>query len=417
MSVSLKTPQVFYGWWVVAAAFLIGSYAAGVVAYGFTTVFEPIANETGWSYTQISLAASLRGLEASFLAPIAGALADRWGPRKLIFGAIVIIIGGLILASHATSLSMFYGAFVLMAAGMNGCSMTVPMTAVANWFRRKVGIASGIAGCGPGFGGLVVLAMVRLIEIFGWRRTLDILALCMLLAILPLSLVFRHKPEQYGYVPDGKAESRVFPENSASLTEAAKADVSTRQALKSSLFWRITLAFLCTAIVTFTVITHVMPYLSSIGVPRSLAGMVATAVPLTSIVGRLGFGWLGDKVDRRLLAAGASGLIGIGLLCFGFTSVERTWILVPFLVLLGIGYGGYVPLMPSLVRQYFGRARFGTIFGFATGITMLGSILGPPIAGWVYDSQGSYQSTWFVLAGLSIVAITCVFSISRVKSH
>ena len=95
MFVNWKPPQVFYGWWIVAAAVLIGSYAAGVVTYGFTTVFEPIANETGWSYTQISLAASLRGLEASFLAPIAGALADRWGPRKLIFGAIVIIIGGL----------------------------------------------------------------------------------------------------------------------------------------------------------------------------------------------------------------------------------------------------------------------------------------------------------------------------------
>ncbi len=89
-----KPSKVFYGWWIAAASLLIGLYSAGVVFYGFTAIFEPIADELGWSYTQISLASSVRGLEAGLLAPLIGVLADRWGPRRLIFsGAIFTAVG------------------------------------------------------------------------------------------------------------------------------------------------------------------------------------------------------------------------------------------------------------------------------------------------------------------------------------
>ena len=406
---------IFYGWWIVVAAFLIGMYSAGVVTYGFTAIFEPIASDTGWSYTQISIAVSLRGLEASFLAPVAGAFADRWGSRKIIFGAIVIIIIGLLLLSHATSLLIFYSAFILMAAGINGCTQTVPMTAIAQWFRQKVGLASGIASSGPGFSGLIVLVMVQLIEIFGWRSAINILALVMLVIVLPISLLFRHKPEQYGYVPDGRPDIKAISENGVGTSHVFKPDVNVRQALKSSIFWRITLALLCTCIVIFSLITHVMPHLSSIGVSRSTAGVVAMAIPITSVIGRLTIGWLGDKLDRRWLAAGSSFLVAIGLLWFDFASTADIWMLIPFLIFLGIGYGGYVPLIPSLVKQYFGTAYFGSIYGFVTGIAMLGGVLGPPLAGWVYDMRGNYQGIWLAMAGLSIVAIMSMITIPRVK--
>ncbi len=82
--------KIFYGWWIAGASFLIALYVGAVVYYGFTAFFEPIVSEMGWSYTQISLAASLRGLEVGLLAPLVGILADRWGPRRLIFGGVFI---------------------------------------------------------------------------------------------------------------------------------------------------------------------------------------------------------------------------------------------------------------------------------------------------------------------------------------
>ena len=126
-----KQPKVFYGWWIVGAGFGIAFLESGVVFYGFTAVFEPLADEFGWSYAQISLAMSLRGLESSLLAPLVGILVDRWGTRRLLFGAVVLIGFGLILLSRTNSLFMFYLAFAIVALGVSGSSSTVTTTAVA----------------------------------------------------------------------------------------------------------------------------------------------------------------------------------------------------------------------------------------------------------------------------------------------
>ena len=402
---------MFYGWWIVSASFFIAAYIAGAIFYGFTAIFEPIANELGWSHTQISLASSLRGLEVGLLAPIIGILVDRWGPRRLIFSGAIVIAGGLIFLSRATSLGTFYGAFALMAIGTSCCSMTVLMTVVANWFRKNMGIASGIVVSGFGFGGLLVPVIVRLIEVYDWRMTMTILAVGMLATVLPLSLVLRHKPEQYGYLPDGRVEGSATFDNGPGLSQAVEVEVTAKQALKSNTFWRLALAFMFHIMVISATVTHVMPYLSSIGFARSRASLMATAIPLTSIGGRLSFGWLGDKVNRRLIAVIAFAMMGLGMLCFGYASSAGTWLLVPFLVLFGIGYGGSNVLRPSLVREYFGRANFGSILGLMLGINMIGGIIGPPLAGWVYDNWGSYQGIWFVFAGLSMVALISVLTI------
>ena len=120
--------KIFYGWWIVIASFLVALYTGGVIYYGFTAFFEPIAKEMGWSYTQISLAASLRGLEVGLLAPLVGILADRWGPRKVLFGGILITAAGLFLLSSASSLFTFYVAFALLAIGLSACSVAVLLT-------------------------------------------------------------------------------------------------------------------------------------------------------------------------------------------------------------------------------------------------------------------------------------------------
>ena len=110
MRTSKGRQKLFYGWWIVVTGFIISLLTGGTVFFGFTAVFEPLANEFGWSYAQISLAASLRGLEMGLLAPIVGLVVDRWGPRRLIFGGTICVGLGLILLSRVNSLGMFYGA-------------------------------------------------------------------------------------------------------------------------------------------------------------------------------------------------------------------------------------------------------------------------------------------------------------------
>jgi MFS family permease len=385
----------------------------GVVFYGFTAIFEPIAEEMGWSYAQISLAASLRGLELGILAPLTGMMTDRWGPRRILMGGAILTAGGLFLLSQTSSLATFYGAFALLALGMSATIVTVLLTAVANWFRARAGLASGIAICGFGFSGIIVPFIVRLVDVYDWRMAVVFLGAGVLVVALPLSLVFRHRPERYGYLPDGGQTSAVGA--AGSPPPAPEMNVGVGYALRSPTFWRISLTYMCHMIFVSSIITHVMPYLSSVGVARAQASLVAMAIPIISVGGRLSFGWFADKFTRRRIAATAYVMMTLGLLCFGSLAIYGLWFLVPFLLLFGIGYGGSNALRPALVTEYFGRSKFGSIFGLMVGINALGGILGPPLAGWVFDTWGSYQGIWFVYAIVGIGAVLSVAGISRAR--
>ena len=319
--------KIYYGWWVVLACSLVGLYYGGVIALGFTAFFQPIRDEFGWTYAQISFAVSLRGVEMGLFSPFAGFLVDRFGPRKLVFLGSTIVGLGLILLSRTQSLIMFYTAFLLIGLGSSGCTNIVANTAVANWFYRKVGLALGVLGSGYGAGGLLVLLVVHLIYLFQWRTALAILGLGMWALGIPLSLVIRDRPEDYGYLPDGGV---LKPSTQLPETHDNGAEISFRQTLKKRSFLYLNIAETIRHLALPTVLLHIMPCLSSVGVSRSIAGMVAGAIPLVGIMGRFGFGWLADLFDKRYLMAITYGFLGLGVLCLGFVRVK--WVILPFLL-------------------------------------------------------------------------------------
>ncbi len=400
-----KKHQVFYGWWIVGAGFLIAMYVSGFINFSFTAVFEPIANDFGWSYAQVSFAASLRGLETGLLAPVLGLLVYRLGPRKLVLAGAAVIGLGLLLLSRISSLATFYGSFILIAMGMSACVGVVPISTVGNWFERRVTLATSILVSGTAMGGLMVPLATRVIDVFEWRTAMVILGFGALGILLPLSILFRHKPEQYGYLPDGDLHKRVPANEVHSPSQSNELDIRVKQVLKSSTFWHIAMGFMCHILVVNAVITHVMPYLSSIGFTRSFSSLVASAIPLTSIVGRLSFGWLGDKFDKRRVTTLGFIFTSLGLLSFGYIANAGTWLLVPSLVLIGLGWGGPVPMMPALLREYFGRVRLATVLGLVMGVAALCGMAGPPLAGLVFDILGSYQVVWFAFAGLVVAGM------------
>ena len=410
-----RSPHIFYGWWIVGACFTLALYMSGAVFYGFTAIFEPIAEEFGWSYTSISIAASLRGLESGLLAPVVGIMVDRWGPRRFIFGGVICIGLGLLLLTQVQSIGMFYAAFILMSLGISSCGISVTVTAVANWFHRRVGLATGITVSGYGFSGVLVPLMVRLIDTYDWRTAIGVMGIGMLVIGLPLSLLVRHKPEQYGYLPDGEERSAVLSGEEAVKKLTKKVSITARQAMRTRTFWLIVLAVMPQFVAVPAVITHVMPYLSSIGVVRATSALVATAIPLLSIGGRFGFGWFADKYVAKQLSAFALIMLTLGLVCFEYISLGWTWLLVPFLVLFGFGYGGINTMVGVLLREHFGRGNFGTIIGVVWGILMLGTVAGPPIAGWVFDNWGSYQGTWLVMSGSIFIGAIIMTMTPRVK--
>jgi len=389
--------RVYYGWWIVLSCFLMNLYVGGIVFFSFTAFFEPIQREFGWSYTQVSLASSLRGLEMGIFAPIVGFLVDRFGSRKLLLGGSIVIGLGLLILSLTRSLTMFYLSFLLIAFGAGGCTSVVTMTAVANWFQKNIGLALGIMASGFGASGLIIPLIVSLIDRFGWRLTLVILGLGMWAIGTPLSMVVRNRPESS---PEGNdpGEKDEF--------QGPNTEVSLREAIKQKSFLFLNVAETVRMMAVTAVVVHLMPYLSSLGFQRSTGGVVAAALPIVSILGRFGFGWLGDRIDKRV-ALGATFLImGAGLILFSL--VRDLWMIVLFLLLFSPGFGGSMVLRGAILREYFGKASFGRMIGIVLGSASVGGIIGPTLAGYAFDHAGSYACVWQALSVICAAAIVLV---------
>lgn len=401
--------KIFYGWWIVGACFFVGLYTHGAVSFGFTALFEPVQKEFGWSYAQISLAASLRGMESGILAPVMGLLVDRWGPRKLLAIGAFLFGLGLIVLMFVNSLAMLYAAFALISIGMASLGSTVLFAAVINWFRKRVSFALSIVTAGFAFGGLLVPLVTILIDTFGWRHAMLYMGVGTWVTCLPAALLVRHKPEQYGYKIDGEPITGHHGKAKAEATESA---IPARRILMSSTFWHVAPALLYQTLVISAVNTHAMPYLTTISVPRTAASLVASAIPVMSMFGRLGFGWVGDRMDKRKVITIGFIMMGLGLLVYSLVGFS-IWLLVPSVLLIGGGWGGSAVMRPAMLGEYFGRRSFGTVHGFTAGLMMAGQVAGAPIAGWVYDTWSAYQGIWLVLAVVSIPAILTIMRTPR----
>ena len=416
MSLEDKHTGIFYGWYIVGACVIITLYTGGVIHFGFTAVFEPIAEEFEWSYAQISLASSLRGLEMGLLAPFMGFLVDRYGPRRLIFLGTLITCAGFLLLSRVNSLTMFYISFALLAFGMSTTGGTVLMTAIANWFRRRVGIAMGIVASGFGLGGLLIPVVTILIDTFEWRTAMVIVGFGMLVIVLPLSFVVRHKPEPYGYQPDGELIEPFDITDSQSSRPVDEINIPTKQALRSRTFWQLGISSMCHAFVVGAIVTHMMPYLSSLGIIRSTSSVIAFILPAASITGRLSSGWLALRYGSRRVFTASFILMAAGTLIFSYISAGMIWLTVLFVITFSFGWGCSVTSRLSLMRESFGRGNFGKIMGFISGMMMIGHITGAPLAGWVFDIWDSYQGAWLAYSAITLLASLLVFTIPSALS-
>jgi len=419
MASGTRRSGIFYGWWVVAACFLIAVYTSGVVSYGFTAVFVPIATEFNWSYTTVSLASSLRHMEVGLFSPFVGFLLTRFSTRKVLLAGGVITGFSVILLATTHSLLTFFGTFAVISVGMSAVSTVTMMTAVSRWFDRRLGVAMGIATCGFGFSGVMVPVVNAIVQSQGWRMAMTILGVGMFFIVVPLALIVRNRPEDYGMLPDGDASLTPVERNKFKSLELENIDVSTKKALTSRAFWIITIALGIQHLATNAVSTHIMPYLISVGITQTFASLVAAMLPIASMGGRFGFGWLGDMVRKKPLTAFGFAIMAIGLMSFGYADNLvgiMAALLIMFLIMYGVGYGGTTTMRSILPKAYFGTKNYGTILGFITGIDAVGGVLGAPFAGYVYDRWGDYHYVWIILAALSALCVVMTLAAPAIRA-
>ena len=397
---------MFYGWWIVIAGGLGMSITAGINFHGFSNFIIPLTNEFGWSRTLISGIFSLARMESGLLGPLEGWLVDRVGPRRLMLVGIPLMGVGYLLMSRVDSLAAFFFVYIFAITLGNSLGMSTPMTAsVANWFNRKRGLAFGIMWAGVGLGGFFVPAVGWLITTYDWRMASVIIGVFIIVIGIPIASLMRHRPEPYGYMPDG-----AIPDSSSDAAAARSRrapdlsdDFTAREALQTSSFWYLTLSIAARSLVSGGVGLHLVPYFVELDASDVAAATLAGSVGVMSIPGRFGLSAVSDYLNRRYVMAASLLVMTIAIVFMARASSVSE--VIPFLALYAAAQGGISVIPQSLIAEYFGRRAYATIQGFRSTIQMVGIIIGPLISGYVFDTTGSYEWAFMGFGAASLVSL------------
>jgi MFS family permease len=381
----LDGPRLFYGWVIVASVFCMSATAAGII-YAFPAFVGAFEAEFGAGRADVAFAFAISEFVWFMTGFGAGFPADHLCPRKVGLAGALIIAAGLACASQAPSLPLLYLAYGA-GVGIGGGMIYVPAVGlVQRWFRKKRGLASGLAICGTGVGTLAFppLAMA-MTEMLGWRGAHLVLAALALLICGAASLMLVAHPRDIGLAPDGGA---VDPSADAA---AQLPGLTLAEALRCPHFWLLYGASLMSAAAVFINYVHLVPYATDHGVTAQRGILLVGILGISGTVGRFLLGGLADRFGHRHALTLMFGGLALAMLWWllvapGFAE------LAAYAMAFGMLYGGYIALLPALTMEYFGGRRIATIIGALYTSWGIGALFGPTLAGAIRDATGGYFS-------------------------
>jgi MFS family permease len=402
---------MFYGWYIVIASSIIAGYNSLLFIYGFTSFINPIIGTFSWTRAQIALAITFNYITSGVLNPFIGFLVDRWPAKRL------MLIGGLIMGfgyfslSRVTTLPTLYLGYVLIGMGASLAVSLVPSTTIVRWFNKNLGKANGITGFCIAIGGIAVPLLVLVIDTYGWQDTFLFAAVGSWILILPLSFLFRNRPEEYGLNPDGILISEEQNPNKKNIEIPG---VWVKEALKSRAFWLIGFGTTVQSGSAVAILTHIIPNFMDIGFERSYASLIVMTIAIVGLAVRIPIGWLMDITCRRNVIALSIGLTGISCFLLWLIKADSPFILVLiFAIPFGIGNGS-IWVRPALNREYFGTKRYGTISGLLLIFSIIGTSVFPVCTGLVFDVVENYGPAFLTLGALNIIGALLTMLLPRI---
>jgi len=379
----------------------------------FSLLLPPIVDEFGWDRGATAAAFSFGFILAAVLSPLLGRWMDRFGPRVVIEAGIACVALGLYAARYIAAPWQLYATLgVLVGAGSVCLSYTGQACYLPNWFVRRRGLAMSIAFSGVGAGSIVLFpALQGLIDAFGWRSACTALAIVVLVVLVPLNLLLRRRPQELGLHPDGDAAA---PPRPAAQTAPSGDDWTLATAVRTPIFWWMSLAYASGLYAWYAVQVHQTRYLVEIGFSGQYAAWALGFVSLAGVPGQIALGHLSDRVGREWVwIIGQAGFI----ICYAsLLALERAplpallWLMVLAQGFIGYGLTSVVGAIPA---EHFHGRHFGAIFGAIMGIGIAGGALGPWVTGLVYDWSGSYAPGFAAALGCCVVSVLAIWLIRR----
>ncbi|HEY7558757.1 MAG TPA: MFS transporter [Candidatus Binatia bacterium] len=367
----------------------------GLHNYGFTVFFLPLSQDLGLSRAATSLAFSLARVEGAIEGPFVGYFIDRFGPRPMIFIATLLTGLGYILFAWVDS----YTNFLIVYLGIISLSFTpgfvhAPMAVGNTWFIRRRARAMTVISSAVPVGGMLISPLLAMaVQAWGWRWGAILAGTLFLLIGIPLGLGVRPSPESMGLLPDGDAPKSTTAQDEGENNGGGNAplsDPTLREAMKTFVFWLFVIGMTVRVGVYSTITVHFVPLMVWKGQSQEYAAFLLGAFAFLNWAAHFLIGWIADTVNRPRLLTCCMLVAGGGLLSLIWgEGVASLWLFTILFTAIDASF----PIVWATIGDFFGRKSFATIRGTMSFFYTWGSVVGPVIAGALYDREQNYFST------------------------
>lgn len=406
MSVA-KRNNIFYGWWIVAAAFLNLFLTTGIVYYGFPVFYVPLTQSLGFSRQQ-AMSGIFYGfiLMAPLFGLLAGVLIDRAGARAVILCGIGFAGLSLVLMGMISSLGAYYLLCLTEVVGYVLAGPIPNQVLIANWFRKVRGRAMGYAYLGLGLGGVAAPLLIHwLLENFGWRRAFETIGAAILVVLFPVGIwITRSSPEEMGLVPDGAAAGNAKP----SFIETSPVQVG--RVLRTLDFWLLLLGSSLVIGAIGAVISNFILFLRDAGHTVGWASRALSILLVASLAGRVAVGYVADRFTRKNVMALFYLMLALAIpLLLIHNSSTAT---IVFAVIFGFAMGADYMLIPLVAADCFGLTALGKLLAVIIMADSLTQSGGSVVAAHIFDTRRSYHLAWEIVTVGGILGALAIYLIS-----
>ena len=393
---------VYWGWWLVGVAFVAQFVTVGAQNYVIGSFTKPMTEDLGWTRSEFTLARTGGQVVMAFVGFFIGAYVDRRGGRRPMLVGIVILTASLFLLSYTNALWQWWvlnGILLTVGAALVG-GLVVNVT-LAKWFVEKRGQVASTASMGVSLAGVLITPLsVILIDEFGWRAAWRWIAVGSFALIFPLAFLMRRAPEDHGLHPDGKTAAQV----AAGGGRLAAADFATSltpsQAVRTAAFSFIVVGFGLGTLSVTVILLQTVPYLADAGYSARFASLMITVTSIPALVTKPFWGWLAGRFDAKSAVAGFFVSAVALVLIVVAARAQSDWGVAGGYFLLGVGWGGLIPVQEVVWASYFGRRHLGAIRSAGIPISTLIPAGAPYFTSIYFDRVGNYDGAFVVVAAL-----------------
>ena len=391
--------------WVVAIAGAGVLLVAGNFQYSFGVFVKPLINKFGWSRAAISGCVSVRSVVSGLTSPIIGTFSDKYGPKIFILLGIFLIGLSYLLTSRINSLWQLY-LFLGILTGIGiSCELVPAISTATRWFGRKAALANGVVFSGFSMAQIILPPVATYIIVQQGLGTCFIILGLAAWLLGSVAWYFIKPP------PNTKSQSQAEPRE-VDIPEVTEPPIGTvdnytlLEALHTKTLWIMLLVIMVVTISYQMIIIHIVAAAIDIGITPEAAAIILTLSGITNTLGRLIAGALTSKIGHRAVLALYLAIQALSL--FALVWARDLYFFYIIATVCGLAYGGTVPLMPTLAGSFFGTRAIGSIFGTTVTAATTGVAIGPLLAGYIFDTTGSYSMAFLSAA----IALAVVFLLS-----